>query len=176
MKDFEMLRNFLSEKIHDADNRSFDTNAATLEIYFDDMGFFTASGEWADVQLLMNVDYKKTPIYGIYEDRYGDSHSEVNSVTLEEESRDIAICSSFKPTRTSCSKRWRLPRKRNSRKWNGALTTSRISMTKKKIPMTIGMMRSAIDACSHMQSHKTQCDVNDLFVEDYALPLFSCLF
>lgn len=31
MKDFEMLRNFLSEKIHDADNRSFDTNAATLE-------------------------------------------------------------------------------------------------------------------------------------------------
>ena len=93
MKDFEMLRNFLSEKIHDADNRSFDTNAATLEIYFDDMGFFTASGEWADVQLLMNVYYKKTPIYGIYEDRYGDSHSEVNSVTLEEESRDIAICS-----------------------------------------------------------------------------------
>ena len=92
MKDFETLRNFLSEKIHDADNRSFDTNTATLEIYFDDMGFFTASGEWADVQLLMNVDYKKTPIYGIYEDRYGDSHSEVNSVTLEEESRDIAIC------------------------------------------------------------------------------------
>ena len=33
MKDFEMLRNFLSEKIHDADNRSFDTNSATLEIY-----------------------------------------------------------------------------------------------------------------------------------------------
>ena len=93
MKDFETLRNFLSEKIHDADNRSFDTNAATLEICFDDMGFFTASGEWADVQLLMNVDYKKTPIYGIYEDRYGDSHSEVNAVTLEEESRDIAICS-----------------------------------------------------------------------------------
>ena len=92
MKDFEMLRNFLPEKIHDADNRSFDTNAATLEIYFDDMGFFTASGEWADVQLLMTVDYKKTPIYGIYEDRYGDSHSEVNAVTLEEESRDIAIC------------------------------------------------------------------------------------
>ena len=93
MKDFEMLRNFLSEKIHDADNRSFDTNSATLEIYLDDMGFFTAGGEWADVQLLMNVDYKKTPIYGIYEDRDGDSHSEVNSVTLEEESRDIAICS-----------------------------------------------------------------------------------
>ena len=93
MKDFEMLRNFLSEKIHDTDNRSFDTNAATLEIYLDDMGFFTASGEWADVQLLMNVDYKKTPIYGIYEDRYGDSHREVNAVTLEEESRDIAICS-----------------------------------------------------------------------------------
>lgn len=93
MKDFEMLRNFLSEKIHDADNRSFDTNAATLEIYFDDMGFFTASGEWADVQLLMTVDYKKTPIYGIYEDRYGDSHSEVNAVTLEEESRDISIIS-----------------------------------------------------------------------------------
>lgn len=93
MKDFETLRNFLSEKIHDADNRSFDTNAATLEIYFDDMGFFTASGEWADVQLLMNVDYKKTPIYGIYEDRYGDSHSEINAVTLEEESRDIAIIS-----------------------------------------------------------------------------------
>ena len=92
MKDFETLRNFLLEKIHDADNRSFDTNAATLEIYFDDMGFFTASGEWADVQLLMTVDYKKTPIYGIYEDRYGDSHSEVNAVTLEEESRDIAIC------------------------------------------------------------------------------------
>lgn len=93
MKDFETLRNFLSEKIHDADNRSFDTNAATLEIYLDDMGFFTASGEWADVQLLMTVEYKKTPIYGIYEDRYGDSHSEVNAVTLEEESRDIAICS-----------------------------------------------------------------------------------
>lgn len=92
MKDFEMLRNFLSEKIHDANNRSFDTNAATLEIYIDDAGFFTASGEWADVQLLMNVDYKKTPIYGIYEDRYGDSHNEVNAVTLEEESRDIAIC------------------------------------------------------------------------------------
>lgn len=93
MKDFEMLRNFLSEKIHDADNRSFDTNAATLEIYFDDMGFFTASGEWADVQLLMTVDYKKIPIYGTYEDRYGDSHREVNAVTLEEESRDIAIIS-----------------------------------------------------------------------------------
>ena len=92
MKDFEMLRNFLSEKIHDTDSRSFDTNAATLEIYLDDMGFFTSSGEWADVQLLMNVDYKKTPIYGIYEDRYGDSHSEVNAVTLEEESRDIALC------------------------------------------------------------------------------------
>ena len=93
MKDFETLRNFLSEKIHDADNRSFDTNAATLEIYLDDMGFFTASGEWADVQLLMTVDYKKTPIYGIYEDRFGDNHSEVNAVTLEEESRDIAIIS-----------------------------------------------------------------------------------
>ena len=93
MKDFETLRNFLSEKIHDADNRSFDTNSATLEIYFDDMGFFTASGEWADVQLLMTVDYKKIPIYGTYEDRYGDSHSEVNAVTLEEESRDIAIIS-----------------------------------------------------------------------------------
>ena len=93
MKDFEMLRNFLSDKIHDADSRSFDTNTATLEIYFDDMGFFTASGEWADVQLLMNVEYNKTPIYGIYEDRYGDSHSEVNAVTLEEESRDVAICS-----------------------------------------------------------------------------------
>ena len=93
MKDFQTLRNFLSEKIHDADNRSFDTNAATLEIYLDDMGFFTASGEWADVQLLMTVDYKKTPIYGIYEDRFGDNHSEVNAVTLEEESRDIAIIS-----------------------------------------------------------------------------------
>ena len=72
---------------------SIQTPPPSKSIYLDDMGFFTASGEWADVQLLMNVDYKKTPIYGIYEDRYGNSHREVNAVTLEEESRDIAICS-----------------------------------------------------------------------------------
>lgn len=93
MKDFEMLRNFLSEKIHDADNRSFDTNAATLEIYLDDMGFFTASGEWAEVQVLLTVDYEKTPIYGTYEDRFGDSHREVDAVTLEEEGRTVNMCS-----------------------------------------------------------------------------------
>ena len=88
-----MLRKCLIEKMHEPINRNFYQNDATLEISIDDTGFFTASGEWAEVQLLMTVDYKKTPIYGIYEDRYGDSHSEVNSVTLEEESRDIAICS-----------------------------------------------------------------------------------
>ena len=92
MKDFEMLRNFLSEKIHDTDNRSFDTNAATLEIYLDDMGFFTASGEWADVQVLLTVDYEKTPIYGTYEDRFGDGLREVNAVTLDERCRDISLC------------------------------------------------------------------------------------
>lgn len=87
-----MLRNFLSEKIHDADNRSFDTNAASLEIYIDDAGFFTASGEWAEVQVLLTVDYEKTPIYGTYEDRFGDSHREVDAVTLDERCRDISLC------------------------------------------------------------------------------------
>ena len=93
MKDFETLRNFLGEKIHETDNRDFDRADATLEIYIDDAGFFTASGEWAEVQVLLTVDYEKTPIYGTFEDRFGDSHREVDAVTLEEESRDIAICS-----------------------------------------------------------------------------------
>lgn len=93
MKDFETLRNFLNGKIHETDNRDFDRAAATLEIYIDDAGFFTASGEWAEVQVLLTVDYEKTPIYGTYEDRFGDSHREVDAVTLEEEGRTINMCS-----------------------------------------------------------------------------------
>lgn len=93
MKDFETLRNFLGGKIHETDNRDFDRSAATLEIYIDDAGFFTASGEWAEVQVLLTVDYEKTPIYGTYEDRFGDSHREVDAVTLEEEGRTVNMCS-----------------------------------------------------------------------------------
>lgn len=92
MKDFETLRNFLGEKIHETDNRDFDRAAASLEIYIDDAGFFTASGEWAEVQVLLTVDYEKTPIYGTYEDRFGDSHREVDAVTLDERCRDISLC------------------------------------------------------------------------------------
>lgn len=93
MKDFETLRNFLGVKIHETDNRDFDRADATLEIYIDDAGFFTASGEWAEVQVLLTVDYEKTPIYGTYEDRFGDSHREVDAVTLEEEGRTVNMCS-----------------------------------------------------------------------------------
>lgn len=93
MKDFETLRNFLNGKIHETDNRDFDRAAATLEIYIDDAGFFAASGEWAEVQVLLTVDYEKTPIYGTYEDSFGDSHREVDAVTLEEEGRTVNMCS-----------------------------------------------------------------------------------
>ena len=93
MKNFDLLRDFLSEEIHNTDNRDFDAKDAILQIYFDDMGFYTNSGEWADVQLLINVEYEKKPIYSTYEDRFGDSQSEVTGVTLEEVSRDIEVCS-----------------------------------------------------------------------------------
>ncbi|MGM9692166.1 MAG: hypothetical protein ACI3X6_03055, partial [Alloprevotella sp.] len=93
MKDFENLRNFLNKQIHETDNRDFDRSAATLEIYIDDAGFFTAGGEWAEVQVLLTVDYEKTPIYGTYEDRFGYSHREVDAVTLDEEGRTINMCS-----------------------------------------------------------------------------------
>ena len=78
-KNFELLQDFLSEEIHNADNRDFDANDAILQIYFDDRGFYTNSGEWADVQLLMNVEYEKKPIYSTYEDRFGDRHRQQES-------------------------------------------------------------------------------------------------
>ena len=87
-----MLRKCLIEKMHEPINRNFYQNDATLEISIDDAGFFTASGEWAEVQAYMTVYYDKTPIYGIYEDRFGDTYKEVNAVTLDERCRDISIC------------------------------------------------------------------------------------
>lgn len=87
-----MLRKCLIEKMHEPINRNFYQNDATLEISIDDTGFFTASGEWAEVQAYMTVYYDKTPIYGICEDRFGDTYKEVNAVTLDERCRDISIC------------------------------------------------------------------------------------
>lgn len=91
MKDFEMLKNFLNKQIHEEINRNF-YQSGELEISIDDAGFFTASGEWAEVQAYMTVYYDKTPIYGIYEDRFGDTYKEVSAVTLDERCRDISIC------------------------------------------------------------------------------------
>lgn len=86
MKDFETLRKCLIKEMHKPINRNFYQNDATLEISIDDTGFFTASGEWAEVQAYMMVSYRKNPVFETY------CKEEIASVTLEEESRDISIC------------------------------------------------------------------------------------
>lgn len=92
MKDFETLRKCLIKEMHAPINRNFYQNDATLEISIDDTGFFTASGEWAEVQAYMMVSYSKNPIFDTYCNDFGNESEEIVSVTLEEESRDISIC------------------------------------------------------------------------------------